>query len=133
MSTSWFMKSYSDWLSHEKTNTFTVTNIYEIGACCEFNYLSHNVNANRKYSVHTLILKKNIFKSDTFKKNLMLFFYVLLLFCFFICFFFLILLLRFFLVRLGVFYCLWICLFYSIFVMCLMLCENVYIIWVIII
>lgn len=40
-----------------------------------------------------------------------LFFYVLLLFCFFICFFFLILLLRFFLVRLGVFYCLWICLF----------------------
>lgn len=89
MSTSWFMKSYSDWLSHEKTNTFTVTNIYEIGACCEFNYLSHNVNANRKYSVHTLILKKNIFKSDTFNTTLLVVFFMFC-FCFvflFVCFF----------------------------------------------
>lgn len=54
--------------------------------------------------------KKNIFKSDTFKKNLMLFFlcfaFVLFFYFFFLFFFYV-----FFLVRLGEFYCLWICLF----------------------
>lgn len=74
------MKSYSDLLSHEKTNTSTVTNIYEIGACCEFNELSHNVNANRNNSVHTLILKKISLNVTHLKQTYFLF----LLFCLFI-------------------------------------------------
>lgn len=132
MSTSWFMKSYSDWLSHEKTNTSTVTNIYEIGACCEFNELSHNVNANRNYSVHTLILKKislNVTKCLNVKTNLFSFPFVLFIYFFLFCIY------DFFSFVYACFIaCAFVCFFFIIFfVMCLMLCENVYIIWVIII